>query len=81
MPLSSGESVIAHSVADLSAKMTWGYVTWHIHHVILHQAARGYDLSMVGGGGGKGAGTAGGEGHTAEGGAQLLVCMQSLAIG
>jgi hypothetical protein len=28
VPLRNGESVIAHSIADLSAKMAWGYITW-----------------------------------------------------
>ena len=44
--MGNGESVIAHCIADLSAKMAWGYVTWHLHHVILHRVAHHYDLTM-----------------------------------
>ena len=44
--MGNGESVIAHSIADLSAKMAWGYITWRIHHVTLHRAAENYNITV-----------------------------------
>ena len=43
--LGKGEDIIGHCIADLSAKMAWGYITWYLHHVILHSVAARYGMS------------------------------------